>query len=343
MINNNPKLDISWESIFKIFFTLLLFYLLYLTKDILIWIIFALIISLLLNPAIDFLERKRVPRAISTAIIYLTIVGILGLLIYLIAPLFITEIQQFTQIFPQYFEKLTLPLKMLGIEAFESFENFTKITQEWLIKASTSILNAISAIFGGIFSTLTIFSLAFFFSLEEGGIEKTISLLFPKKYESYTLDLLQKSQNKVASWFGIKILASLFVGVVTFLTCYFFNLKYAISLGLAAGVLDIIPIIGPLIAGIIIVILAALESWIKALFLFIAFVLIQQIEANIIIPILSKKFIRLPPALVLISVMVGGKLLGILGAIFAIPLAGMIYEFLKDFLERRREGEEEII
>lgn len=343
MNDTNQKLDISWESIFKIFFTLILFYLVYLVKYILIWIIFALIISVLFNPAVDFLEKRRIPRIISAALIYLTFIVIFGFLLYLITPFFFSEIQQFTQLFPQYFEKLAPPLKMLGIKAFESFEDFTKLIQEWLVKASASIINAVSAVFGGILSTLTIFSLAFFFSIEKGGIEKAISLLFPKKYEAYVLDIWQKSENQVAGWFGIRILCGFFVGLLTFLACYFLDIKYAVSLGFLAGVLEIIPIIGPLLIGIILAIIAALESWTKAAFIIVTFILIQQIEANILTPILTKKIIRLPPAIVLISVMVGAKLLGVLGGIFAIPLAGMIYEFIKDFLQRRREVEEAVI
>ncbi len=103
-----------------------------------------------------------------------------------------------------------------------------------------------------------------------------------------------------------------------------------------AGILDIIPIIGPIIAGAIIMIFCALESWVKALFILVIFILIQQIEGNILTPILTKKFIGLPAVLVLVALMVGGRLWGVLGAILAIPLFGLVYEFLKDFLKKKR-------
>jgi len=97
------------------------------------------------------------------------------------------------------------------------------------------------------------------------------------------------------------------------------------------------------LTGILIFLTVFLDSISKAIFALFAFVLIQQIEGNILTPILTKKFIDLPPVLVLISLAIGGKLWGILGAILAIPLAGIIYEFLKDFLEKRKAEEEVII
>lgn len=342
-MNNNQTIDISWETVLKIASIFLCFYFLYSVREILMDFIFALILSLLFNPAIDFLQRKKIPRPLATAFIYLSIFGILGLLIYLIAPVFISEIQQFSQLFPQYFEKFAPSLKDFGIEAFESFETFTKSFQVWLTKASVSIFNSISAIFGGIFSTLTIFSLAFFLSLEEKGMEKLILFLSPKKSANLILNFWKKSQNKVSAWFGSRILCGFFVGLMTFIALKLFTINYSLSLGLFAGITNLFPILGPILSGLLITLIAGLDSWWKALFVLITFILIQQIEGNILTPILTKKLIGLPPVLVLISLMIGGKLWGILGAILAIPLAGILFEFAKDFLKKEKEEEEEAV
>jgi len=336
-MSSEKVLDISWGTILKLAVGFLGFYLLYLIKDIIIWVIFALIISLLFNPVINFLQKRKVPRALATVSVYIFALGILGLMIYLTAPIFIIEIQQFSQLFPQYFEKMAPTLKNFGVAAFESFDSFIKVFQDWFVKASSSIFGAISAIFGGIFSTLTIFTLALFISLEEGGVERSIGLFAPKAREAYVLSIWKSCQNKVAGWFGAKILTCLFIGIFSFLALYLFKVNYPLALALVAGVTNIIPIIGPVVAGIVIFIFAALDSWFKAFFVLIVFILLQQIEGNIITPILTKKFIGLPPVLVLISLLVGGQLLGITGAILTIPFAGVIYEFLKDYLKKKKE------
>lgn len=336
-MDGNKVLDISWGTILKISMAFLLFYIIYLVRDILIWFIFALIISVLLNPAINFLYRLKVPRKLAVILVYVTIFGFFGLIIYLSAPMFVTEIQQFSQLFPQYFEKVAPPLRSLGIEAFESMESFTLVVGEALQKASSDILSALAIFFGGIGSTIFVFAIALFLSLEEKGVEKVIGFLFPKRYEAYALSLWERSQTKVAGWFGSRILTSLFVGLAVFVTLSLFNVKYGLTLALLAAVLDFIPLLGPIIAGIIIFVFIALDSWLKALFVLIAFVLIQQIEGNILSPILTRKFVGLPPVLVLLSLAIGAQLLGLLGAVLAIPLTGILYEFTRDFLKKRRE------
>jgi predicted PurR-regulated permease PerM len=336
-MNGEKILDVSWSTFLKIAVVGLIFYMLYLIRDILFLIVFALIISILFNPAIDFLAKRRLPRPLAVILIYLVIFGFVGTLIYSIAPIFIYEIQQFTQFFPQYFEKFSPILQGFGITAFESFESFTSAIQNWSVQASSGIFNALGAIFGGIFSTITIFTIAVFLSLEEKGMEKTISLLFPKRYEANVLNIWDRARIKVAGWFGTRILSSLLVFLMTLIACKILAIKYAVSFGLLAGATNIIPIIGPVAAGIIIVLFTLLDSWAKALFILIVFILIQQIEGNIITPILTKRFMGMSPVLVLIALMVGAKLWGVLGAILAIPLFGILYEFIKEFLKKKKE------
>jgi predicted PurR-regulated permease PerM len=336
-MSDNKVLDISWETIIKLAVALTSFYLIYLLRDILVWIIFAIIISVLFNPAIDFLQKRRVPRVMATILIYVFVFGILGFSIYAIAPIFITEIQQFSQFFPEYFEKIAPPLKGLGIEAFSSFEKFVGILETNLTQASSNIFTAIGAVFGGLFSTLTIFSIAIFLSLEEKGVERMVGIFSPKKYEAFVLNVWAKSQKKVSGWFGARILCCLFVGLTTFLTCYVLNVNYSITFAFLSGILNFIPLIGPIVTVAFIGIFIALDSWVKALFFLVAFIIIQQIEGNILTPVLTKRFIGLSPALVLISLIIGAKLWGMMGAILTIPLAGILFETLHDFLKKRKE------
>jgi len=337
-MNDESKiLDISWETILKIFIAFFCFYIIYLVRDILVSFFFALIISVLFNPAIVFLQKLKIPRILSAIFVYVVIFGILGLLIYWITPALVSEIQQFSQLFPQYFGKISPVLQGLGISAFESMDNFTAALGEMLQKASSDILNALALIFGGIGSTLFILSISLFLSLEEKGFEKVVGLLSPKKYEAYVLYLWEKSQAKVSGWFGSRILASLFVGIAFFITLHLFNVNYAVILGLLAGILNFIPILGPIITGAIAFIFIALDSLLKAIFVLVALIMIHQVEGNILSPVLTKKIIGIPPALVLVSLAIGGKLLGVLGAILAIPLAGIIFEFLRDFLKKKKE------
>ncbi len=341
MNDQRQLLDISWETILKIFFAIFLFYIIYLIRDIVFWFVLAVIISVLLNPAINILRRLRVPRILAVVFVYLSIFGFLGLMIYLTAPIFIFEIQQFTKFLPQYFGKISPIFKELGIEALVSLDSFITAIIGRLEQVSSGVFSAIALFFGGVYSTIFILTVAFFLSLEEKGIERVLRLFSPKKYEGYVSTLFKRCQNKISGWFGTRILACLFVGVATFVIIILFDIKYAFALALMAGVLNFIPYLGPLIGAILLFgFIALIDSWLKATFLVIAFYVIQQLEGNILTPILTKKIVGVPPVIVLISLVVGGKVFGFLGAIFAIPVAGILYEFLKEYLEKKKEEKE---
>src|SRR4030042_1533239 len=289
-MNGNRILDISWGTIFKIAFIAFLFYIIYLIRDVLILSIFALIISILLNPLINFFQKKRVPRVIAVIFVYVGIFGLISLLIYSLASVFIIEIQKFSNIFPEYFEKISPPLKTLGVKAFEDIESFIGLINKSLETMAASFLGAMAAIFGGILSTIYVITIAIFISLEEKGVERSLSLLFPKKYESYILNLWERCQQKVSGWFLSRILASIFVGLVSYVAFVILNIKSPVTLSLLAGALNFIPVIGPLITGIIIFTIISLSSAPKAVFAIVIFTLIQQIDNNILTPLLAKKF-----------------------------------------------------
>ncbi len=337
-MSSEKLLDISWNSILKVALAALVIYFLYSIRNILALIVFALILSVLFNPAIDFLQRRRIHRGLAAGLVYTLVFAILGLSIYLVSLSFIPEVRQFAGFFPQYFEKIASPLRGLGVEAFESFETFIGTFEKWLIGASSNILTALSAVFGGVFAVFTIFSLSFFLSLEEKGVERIIRTLSPKKYEELALNTWAAAQQKISGWFASRVLCSVFVSLAVFVALKLFRVDYAFSLSLFAGITNIIPILGPIFSGAVIALLVLLEDSLKALFVLIVFILIQKVEGDILSPILTKKFIGLPPALVLISLIIGGKLWGVLGAFLAIPIAGILFEFVRDFLQRKKEG-----
>ena len=336
-------LDISWATIIRIIAALAFLYFVYLVKDLLVWFLFALVISVLFNPAVNFLQKLKLPRVLAAIIVYVGIFALLGFLIFKMAPLLFLELKEFSVRFPEYFNKASPFLRGLNIKALESFDTFIDTIENTLYNASTNIFTAVGSIFGGVSASITIFALAFFLSLEEKGVERTLYLVTPRRHKDKVLKVWTKTQKKVSLWFATRILGMIFVGVSTAIACYALNVKYAAFFGLFAGLSDIIVTIGPLLSGGIIAIIIALNSLPKALFFVVIFIIIQEIEGHILLPVLTKKFLRLPPSLVLISILVGSRLWGVLGAILAIPLVGMIFEITKGLLEKRsQETEKEL-
>ncbi len=334
-------LDLSWDAIFKIILSVIFFYILFQIKDIVVWFIFALVISILFNPSIDFLRKFRIPRTIATSVVYLSMFGILSLLLYSIVVILITEIDQLSQVLPYYFQEVSPFFRDVGINAFQDLEIFVDNIKSSLRELSSAFFAVSFSFFGGIMTSFFVLTMAFFMSLEGRIIERAMLLIFPKKYEGYVFSLWKKCQKKVSSWFFTRILSCLFVGVVTYISCLILGIKYPLSLGLIAGGMNFIPYVGPLVSGVLVFTVTAMDGISKAFFILLVFMIIQAIEGVVITPILSQKFIGLSPVLVIMALAVGGTLWGLLGALLAIPLAGILFEFLKEFLEKKKRIEQE--
>jgi predicted PurR-regulated permease PerM len=342
-MEKNSLLDISWGTLLKISFLIVIFYILYQVKDILVWFLSAAIISIILNSPINFLRKLKIPRFIAVILVYVTLLGCFVVLVYFISPLFVGEIKKFSQNLPRYFEALSPFFNTLEINIFQDVETFVNTVGKSLEKITANILNSLFLVFGGVFAFIFILFSAIFLSLEEKWLEKTFALFFPPEYEDYSLSLARRCQKKVSSWFLSRIVACIFVGILTYLTLLIFNVDYPLSLGLLSALFNFIPVVGPLGMVFLFFTFIGPANLFKAVLVVIVFTLIQQIENNILTPILSKKFVDLSPVLVLLSLTIGGILFGFLGAILAVPLAGIISEFLKDFLRKKRQEEKQVL
>jgi predicted PurR-regulated permease PerM len=338
MTSNEKILDVSWSAIFKVGVGFFIFYIIYSIKDILILFLLALIIAFLFEPVIAFLQKLRITRVIAVIFVYVAFFGTLGMVIYSAAPKFFSEFQQFSQLFPQYFEKFAPTFRGLGFSSFENVESFVQSIGGMFGKASTDIFSAMGVFFGGIASMLFILSISIFLSLEEKSSKEIIKLLAPRRYESYALSFWEKTEAKVSGWLASRVLSCSFVGVVFFISLYMLDVDYALSLAFFAAVADFVPIVGPILSGLVCLVFIGLDSWLKAIFVVIALTLIHQIEGNIISPILTKKFIGLPPVLVLLSLAIGAQFLGVLGAILAAPVAAAIFEIRNDYLKNQKSS-----
>ena len=329
-------LDISWGTIFKVSTAVIGFFFLYQISEMLILFIFALIISILASPGVEFLRKFGIPKSVAVGLVYLSGLGVISFFLYLAIPAFSEEVRDFSRLFPEYFEAVSPYLRDLGMQAFENVEGFLDSLHESSEMIAANAFNALVAFFGGIFTTVFLLTMAIFLSLEDRPIERTIELLFSEKEKNQALVVWRKAKRQVTSWFFTRILACLFVGVTSYIAFYLFNVEYALLFAVMAGLFNFIPYVGPVVAGGIFFVVILLDSAWKALFALIAFTIIQTIESSVITPILSKKYMGLSPVLVLIALLVGGTLWGFLGALLAIPLLGILFEFFKEFIERKK-------
>ncbi len=333
-------LEISWGTILKLATAFFCFYLIFLIKDILILSLFGLVISILFEVPIRRLAKK-VPRGLAVAFLYVLVFSILVFLIYLPASRIVSEIRNFIKLFPVYFEELSPPLRGLGLEAFKDIESFVDMLERLVQMMTSNILNVLFSIFGGIASTIFVVSVAIFLSLEGKTIEDNIILFFSQSDKKFVRALWRRCQKKVGLWFVKTIMGCLFVGLSSYLGFLVLGVNYPLSLAAMGGAFNFVPNLGAALASFLIFIILSLDSVSAALFALVIYIIVQQIENNIISPLLSKKLVGLSPTLVLIGLAAGGKLFGIIGAILTVPLLGIIVEFGRGLLQKKREAEAE--
>ncbi len=332
-------IDITWRGIFKVIAAIILFWIIYLLRSVIVWAVLALIISALFNPVIELLEKRKINRVSAAIIVYLGFLLICALLLMVTVPPLIAETQYFSSNFSEYFAKVPPFLSNLGLNSLEGISSLNSTLNDGLVKISGNIFHIFSSLFGSIFSGITIFVLAIYMSIEERDIIKGIRLVSPKQFEEEVLNRWQRSQYHVSAWFGSRVLSCIGVAIMTFLLCVFLKIKFALVLALLAGVLNIVPMIGPIISGLIVMAFAFFDSIPKLIVATIFLFIIQQIESNLLMPIFSKKMSGLPAVLVLLSILIGGVLGGIVGAILAIPFAGILFEGLRDYFNHRKNRE----
>src|SRR3990167_3902486 len=117
---NERVLDISWGTIVKLSIAALAIYVIFLTRDLLIWILFGIILSIIFDPAIDFLQKRRIPRVLAAMVVYFGIFAVIGFAIFKTAPFFLEEVKRFSQFLPQYLRTIAPILENLGIVSFEN-------------------------------------------------------------------------------------------------------------------------------------------------------------------------------------------------------------------------------
>ncbi len=330
-------LDISFKSIIRFFIILALFTLLFFIREVLIWFLLALIISILVNPFVDFLELKKISRILGAGIVYTLLIGLAILIIGITAPTIIREIWQ---VIPQRLPEIEGALKHIGIDwqeilryDFKNVVNWENIDWRSIVTTAWVILDYL---FKGIGIFIIVFSLSLFFCIEKNKIKNFISFLFPKKKEtiSYVFDI---SQRKISLWFNVRIVNCLLMALLMYLILLISNVSFPLTFAVLIGLLSFIPLLGAIFISVMLLsFISIVHTTTLALIVFVTYLVINLVVDNIITPILSKKVLDISPSLILIAMTIGFFLFEWVGAILAIPIFAIVLEFVKNYIAENR-------
>ncbi|OGN02192.1 MAG: hypothetical protein A2655_02620 [Candidatus Yanofskybacteria bacterium RIFCSPHIGHO2_01_FULL_43_42] len=341
MSENCQTINISTASIVKAIVLVLFFVLLYLLQDVLIIFLFAIVIASAISPFANWLDQRGFPRLWGVLLLFLVILGLFALIASLVIPSLSTDIDQLITTLPTVFEKVSVSLEnaQQGAPTYLDFvseiQNILSGLSSYLQQSSQSIVGLVVSIFGGVISFIAILVISFYLSVTKKGVESFLDSIVPEKYESYVINLWKRSERKIGLWLQGQLLLALIVGLVVYVGLSLMGIKFALMLGLLALVLEIVPIVGPVLAAIPAIILAFLQEPTFGLWVVLFYVVVQQLENHILVPVVMGKTVGLNPVVVIIALLVGGNLAGIAGMILSIPVATVIVEIIDDMANKK--------
>ena len=333
MFKITQTIDISWQSILRLFIVLLAFIAAWYFRQVIFIILLGFIVASLLDRPIDYFEGKWKNRWLATFIIYFIFLTALGLIACLFIPIFNDYIVGFLDFFPSWMNKGAFLELWQGWQSVEfpiqNWLNLLGISQSQVSEFLLQSGNLLTKILGGAFSAFFVLLLSFFINTEKKGIEKAIRLICPNAYEDYAVHLWGRTRRKVGSWFFGQLILSGMVGGLVYLSLKILGVPQAEFLAILAALFDFIPYIGPLIIGFIAFLIGVSQSFFLGISILIIFIIIQTIE-GFISPILRAKTMKLNPLVIILAVLIGGKLAGVAGIIIALPLAAAAIGLIRD-------------
>ena len=332
------KIEISYKTILSTAAFIGIIWLIFLIKEIIILVLLSIIlISALIRP-VDWLTSKRIPRTISAVIVYFIMIAIISLGIGVIVP---PLIEQTTALVSN------LPTIISSVNDFLVFNqvpvgDISRELASQINQIAGNLISISTAIFSSIFNVITLFVLSFYLLVEWKNFVKLASSPFSGSQEKRVSNLIVKIEKGLGAWVRGQLTLSIAVGLLTYIGLSILAMPYALPLALVAGIFEIIPMIGPIISAIPAILVGLTISPAVALAAMALFIIVQQLENNLIVPMVMSKVVGLQPPVVIIALLIGAKLNGIGGAFLAIPVLIIAKVIFKEFLMAEEIAENDL-
>lgn len=329
-MENTTKIEISLKSVLLIILTLILLLLAWKIRGILMGIFIAFILMSGFAPLVDWLVKKGFNKTVSVVITYFLLISFfIGILFFVIPPL-IAQTREFLTNLPIYVSWVTGTFGNTSIPGVY-IDSIIGILLSKLDSALSNILTVALNVFSLFVTFITVAVFSFYLLLERESIKRNIHIFFPYLPQQRVYSLSHKIEEKLGAWVRGQVLLMVIIGVTTYIGLTILGVEFALPLAVIAGLLEIVPIIGPIVSVIPAVLVAFIQSPILAVGVVALYLLIQQLENTIIVPKLMEKAVGLSPLLIIFALLVGGSLFGLLGAIIAVPAAAIGHVIFEDF------------
>lgn len=289
------------------------------TRAILMSIFISYIIMAALHPAVIYFKKRGLPHLLSVIIPYVATLIIAVVIVFPLIPFIVQQVQSLISNLPVYADQAAKSFGF-GIDA-DAIEG--AVSSE-VANIGKNAVTVTGRVFGGIFSVVTILIVAFYLLLYHDEFKEFIVDIFHRNVRDRVRNTLTQIDDKLGAWLRGQIALSVFIWLLTWIVLSILGVPFALPLAILAGILEIIPTLGPTIAAIPAFIVALTISPTLGVFVLIAYIIIQLIENNILVPKIMQKAVGLNPVIVILGVMIGANLMGVLGALLSIPFIALL-------------------
>lgn len=330
-----PQVDISTASIFRALMVVGGLVLFYLLSNVVIILLFAIVIASAVGPFVGWFEQRRVPRLVAVLMLY-GLVAVLGLaLSSLVLPSISTNLSQLTSSLPKLTNAISTSLDTVQQQSkyfdfVSEIQNILEVMTGYLQQFSQSAFNGIVGAVGGIFAFMAILVISFYLSIMKDGIQTFLAAVVPERYEEYVINLWRRVEIKVGHWLQAQLFLALVIGLLIYIGLSILNVKFALIFAVIAMALEIVPVAGPVLAAIPAISFAFVQEPSLGFWVLVLFVGVQQLEGNLLVPLVLGRSTGMNPIVVMLAILIGGQLAGIPGALLGVPVATIIVEILDD-------------
>ena len=321
------KIEISAKTIIFAVIFLLFLKVLWVIRELVYALFLSFIFMSALKPVVNLLERKRVPRFLAVLLLLVVVLSLISLFFTFVIPPLVQESIIFFKTLPEIMTKM-IPGLSLYINADSVGSFLPDLTQ--------NVFKVVSGVFSNFVFVITIIFFTFYFLLEEKFLRKFLDKFLEDQQAERIVLLFEKIEARMGAWVRGELVLMIVVGVMSYIGLSLLKVKYVLSLSIIAGILEVAPIIGPVISAIPAFFVAASSSWFMGFSAIALYFLIQQLENNIVVPYVMRKAVGINPIITLIALTIGGKLGGFFGILLAVPFALFIETLLVEFSKMRR-------
>jgi predicted PurR-regulated permease PerM len=343
---SDPKPLILW-TIAMTALAVILLWAAFLVRDVLLLLYISGLLAIGFSPIVRLIERQkalpigtaRFPRWLAILILYLGILGTITLVIVLVFPPLSDQAQQLWGARFEMFERVQQFLLAKGVinEHLTLGQAVARAPGAGGGGAFGTVISAVAGVLGGIFGLVTVLILTFYFLVDAGSLRRFLMQLFPASDRARVDTAARAITTKVSAWLGGQLLLAGIIGATSALGLWLLGIPFFYVLALISAIGEMIPIVGPVLSAIPAIAVAGTVSMKKVLMVIVFFVVQQQIENHLLVPKVMERQVGVSAVTVIVALLIGGKLMGIAGAILAVPTAAILQVLFTEWMNSRDE------